>query len=89
MAGISCWMTWTIAPTPTPISSVASSALNAAAPMTVPAIAGSPAMTPRNASRPIVGRSLLRGATIARPSVVFWIAKPMIRNAPSARAPTA
>ena len=29
------------------------------------------------------------GATIARPSVVLWIAKPTTRNAPSASAPTA
>jgi hypothetical protein len=82
-------MTWTIAPAPEAEENAATLALNAAAPIHAPRMAGrarDEAEQRRGAER---RRRCASGATIARPSVVLWIAKPTTRKAPSASAPTA
>ena len=91
--GTSWTITRTIAPTPTPNSSAARLGLKAEAPIQAPRIAGAPAIRPRPSRRPqpqpAAGPPPRSGATIARPSVVLWIAKPTTRKAPSASAPVA
>ena len=67
-----------------------SSALETAAPISAPRIAGRAGDQPEQDQaaerRPLAWSS---GATIARPSVVLWIAKPTTRKAPSASSPIA
>ena len=64
--------------------------LNADAPIQAPSTAGAPASSPSSASRRSRAcRSCATGATIARPSVVLWSAKPTTSVAPSASEPTA
>ena len=60
--------------------------MKAAAPIQAPRIAGAPAISPSAAGGRARALSA-SGATIARPSVVLWIAKPTTRKAPSASAP--
>ena len=58
-------------------------------PIQVPNIAGTPAIIPNPIIFPTKDFVLARGAAIARPSVVLWIANPIIRNVLNATWPSA
>src|ERR687892_143681 len=82
-------ITWAMAPAPTPNRSAATLGWKAEAPIHAPSTAGAPASRPSRASRPSESRARAVGATMARPSVVLWRAKPTTSAAPSASDPTA
>ncbi len=73
-----------------PSMSAAALGLKNDAPIHAPRMAGAPARTPSSMSvRVLAFPERATGATIARPSVVLWSAKPTTSAAPSASEPTA
>ena len=90
IVGSSWPATWKIAPAPTPKRKAALAGESAAAPIQAPDDRRRARDQPeRDAGGGARGASPASGATIARPSVVLWSAKPMTRKAPRASAPTA